>query len=183
MIWSPLNRERWPLVALIVCAATLSGVYILEYVFNQAPCQMCWWQRYAWFVAAPLALAAIAVRWRGAGPGLMSAFCLLLGLVFLASFVLAAWHALFEWNIAPGPETCTVAADSLPETVRPSDLLTRPVAIPSCKDALWRLPDAPWGLSLAGMNAVLSLLMSALSLYAASRTGRKTDTANELAPA
>ena len=55
MSWLPLNRERWPLAALIISAATLASVYILEFVFNQAPCQMCWWQRYAYFVAAPVA--------------------------------------------------------------------------------------------------------------------------------
>jgi disulfide bond formation protein DsbB len=183
MSWLPFNRERWPLAALIIAAATLASVYVLEYVFNQAPCQMCWWQRYAWFVAAPVALVAILVRWRGAAPAVLSAFCVLLGLVFLASFFVAAWHALFEWDIAPGPEGCVATAGSIPEHVKPSDLLSQRIAIPSCKEALWRLPNTPWGLSLAGMNALLSLVLAALSLYSASQPRRKPDTANEPVPA
>jgi hypothetical protein len=54
-----------------------------------------------------LALVAIALNWRGAGPRLMMAFSVLLGLIFLTGFGIASWHALFEWDIAPGPVGCT----------------------------------------------------------------------------
>ncbi len=176
----PLDRERWPLVALLASAATLGFAYFLEYVFNQAPCQMCWWQRYVYFAAGPVALAAIALKWRGAGPGLMTAFSLLLAATFLTGFVIAAWHALFEWDLAPGPEGCVaINAGALPEDVPLSVILSRPQAIPSCKDALWRVPDAPWGLSMAGLNAVWSMALAGLSLYAASQPPVRADTANE----
>ena len=59
------------------------------------------------------------------------------------------------------------------------DLLSKPQAIPSCKEALWRLPDAKWGLSMAGLNAVWSLILAALSLYSASQPPMHADTANE----
>lgn len=179
MSWLPLDRERWPLAALVIAAAALASVYVLEYVFYQAPCQMCWWQRYAYFVAAPVAMVAIIVRWRGAAPWLMSTFCVLLGLVFLVSFFIAAWHALFEWDIAPGPEGCVASAGSIPTNVKPSELLSQRIAIPSCKEALWRIPNTPWGLSLAGLNALLSLVLAALSLYSATQPRRKHDTAYE----
>ncbi len=183
MSWLPLDRERWPLAALAITAATLATVYVLEYVFYQAPCQMCWWQRYVYFVAAPVAMVAIAVRWRGAAPWLMSAFCVLLGLVFLVSFFIASWHALFEWSLAPGPEGCVATAGSIPEDLKPSEMLSRRIAIPSCKEALWRIPDTAWGLSMAGLNALLSLFLAALSLFSATRPRRKPDTANEPLPA
>ena len=176
----PLDRFKWPLVALLASAATLGAAYFFELVLNQAPCQMCWWQRYVYFAAGPVALVAIVLNWRGAGPRLMTAFSILLGLIFLTGFVIAAWHSLFEWDLAPGPEGCTaINAGALPEDVPLSELLSRPQAIPSCKDALWRLPDEPWGLSMAGLNAVWSMILAALSLYSASQPPVRNDTANE----
>lgn len=176
----PLDRVRWPLVALLASAATLGFAYYLEIVHNQAPCQMCWWQRYVYFTAAGVALVAIALNWRGAGRRLMMGFSILLGLVFLTGFGIASWHALFEWGIAPGPAGCTgINVGPLPEGETLFDQLNRPQAIPSCQEALWRLPDAPWGLSMAGLNAVWSLILAALSLFAANQPPIDADTANE----
>jgi len=61
----PLDRVRWPLVALLASAVTLGFAYYLEFFHNQAPCQMCWWQRYVYFTAGPIALVAIVMNWRG----------------------------------------------------------------------------------------------------------------------
>lgn len=175
----PLDRERWPLVALLASAATLGLAYFFELVLNQAPCQMCWWQRYVYFAAGPVALAAIALKWRGAGPRLMTTFSLLLAATFLVGFAIAAWHALFEWDLAPGPEGCVATSGFVRNDIPLWDQLANPLAIPSCKDPLWRLPDAPWGLSMAGLNAVWSMVLAGLSLYAASQPPVRTDTANE----
>lgn len=176
----PLDRVRWPLVALLASAATLGFAYYLEIVHNQAPCQMCWWQRYVYFTAGPVALAAIFLNWRGAGARLMTTFSILLALIFLIGFGIAAWHALFEWDIAPGPTGCSaVGAGALPEGGSLFDQLNKPQAIPSCKDPLWRLPDQKWGLSMAGLNAVWSLVLAALSFYSASQPPILADTANE----
>ena len=46
---------------------------------------MCWWQRYVYFTAGPIALVAIVMNWRGAGPRLMSALSILIGLTFLVA--------------------------------------------------------------------------------------------------
>lgn len=181
MSWLPLDRERWPLAALFVSVATLVAVFILEYVFYQAPCQMCWWQRYVYFAACPVALAAIAFRWRGAGPTLMAVFCFALAAVFLVGAYISTWHALFEWDLAPGPTGCeALGGGVIPENQSLSDMLNRPMGIPSCKEALWRIPDAPWGLSMAGMNAILSVALAALSLFSATQLRQRTDTANEV---
>lgn len=176
----PLDRVRWPLVALLASAATLGFAYYLEIVHNQAPCQMCWWQRYVYFAAGPIALVAIVMNWRGAGWRTMTLFSILLGLTFLVGFGIASWHALFEWDIAPGPAGCSaIGVGALPEDGSLMDMLSKPQAIPSCKDPLWRLPDQPWGLSMAGLNAVASLILAGLSLYSASQPPLLADTANE----
>jgi disulfide bond formation protein DsbB len=176
----PVDRVRWPLVALLASAASLGFAYYLQIFHNQAPCQMCWWQRYVYFTAIPIALVAIIVNWRGAGPRLLTALSILLGLVFLTGFFIGSWHALFEWDIAPGPAGCTaIGVGDLPTDGSLMDMLSKPQAIPSCKDALWRLPEQPWGLSMAGLNAVWSLVLAGLSLFAASQPPMRADTANE----
>ena len=38
-----------------------------------------------------------------------------------------------------------------------------------CDDALWRFPNAPWGLSMAGWNALVALKLTVLSVLAARR--------------
>jgi disulfide bond formation protein DsbB len=141
---------------------------------------MCWWQRYVYFTAGPLAFVSIVMNWRGAGPRLMSVLSIALGLIFLVGFFIATWHALFEWDIAPGPAGCSaIGAGELPTDGSLMDLLSKPQAIPSCKDPLWRLPSQPWGLSMAGLNAVWTLILAGLSLYSASQPPILTDTANE----
>ena len=177
----PFDRVRWPLAALLASAAVLAAAYVVfEYLMNLAPCQMCWWQRYAHFATCGVALVAIVCNWRGAGPQLMTGFSILLGLTFAVSFFLGSWHALFEWGLAPGPQGCeAVGTTGIPEGVPLSELLSRPQAIVSCKDAMWRLPNAPWGLSMAGWNFLISITLAALSFYAATQPPVRTDTANE----
>jgi disulfide bond formation protein DsbB len=158
----------------------LAAAWSFEIFLYLAPCQMCWWQRYVYFAAGGVALVAILCNWRGAGVKLMTAFSLLLGATFLVGTFIAGWHALFEWGLAPGPQGCeAVGATGIPEGVNLSDLLNRPQAIVSCKDAMWRLPNAPWGLSMAGWNTLISIALAALSFYAASQPPMRADTANE----
>jgi disulfide bond formation protein DsbB len=49
-----------------------------------------------------------------------------------------------------------------------SDILNHPIAVPSCKDAKWRL----LGLSMAGWNALVSVGLAGLSFIAGSRAMR-----------
>lgn len=174
----PFDRVRWPLGALLASAAVLAAAFgIFETLMHLAPCQMCWWQRYVYFASAAIAAVAIVFNWRGAGPKTMTAFSILLGLTFLVGTFLGGWHALFEWNLAPGPDTCE--ATGITEiTGSLTDILSRPVAIPSCKEAMWRLPDAPWGLSMAGFNFIISVILAAISFYSATQPPMQ-DTANE----
>lgn len=176
----PFNRVKWPLVALLASAVVLAAAWSFEIFLYLAPCQMCWWQRYVYFVAAGVSLVAIGFNWRGAGVGLMAFFSCLLGAVFLVGTFIAGWHALFEWGLAPGPQGCeAVGMTGIPSDIPLSELLNRPQAIVSCKDAMWRLPNAPWGLSMAGWNTLISASLAAVSFYAATQPPVRTDTANE----
>jgi disulfide bond formation protein DsbB len=98
----PLDRVRWPLVALLASAAMLAAAFgIFETLMHLAPCQMCWWQRYAHFAACGIALVAIVLNWRGAAAD-HDGVSILLGFTFGVSFFLGGWHALFSGISAGG---------------------------------------------------------------------------------
>lgn len=169
----PLDRTRWPFIALVACAAMMATAYAVEYLLHFAPCQMCYWQRWVYWTAGGVALLAIAANWRGAKPQFMSALCILLGLVFATGAFIAAWHSLVEWKIVPALDGC-VANRGAAISANLWDQLSRPIAVASCDKA----PFHVLGLSMAGWNAVASLALAAASFFAATRPMR-TDTANE----
>ena len=169
----PLDRARWPFIALLASAAMLGAAQIVETFFHYAPCQMCWWQRYVYWAAAALALLSIAANWGGARPGLMRASCVLLGLVFLTGVVIAGWHSLVEWKVLPPLSGC-VASGRIEVNDDLWSKLGKPIGVPSCADAPFRII---W-LSMAGWNVLASLALAAASFLAAMRPMR-TDTNNE----
>lgn len=169
----PLDRTRWPFIALVACAAAMATAYAVEFLLHFAPCQMCYWQRYVYYTAGGVALFAIVANWRGAKPQFMSILCLLLGLVFAIGAFISIWHSLVEWKIVPPLDGCVA---SRPAAISGNlwEQLSRPIAVASCDKA----PFYIIGLSMAGWNAVASLALAAASFFAATRPMR-TDTANE----
>ena len=45
-----------------IAIALLAGAYGFQYFGNLAPCEMCWWQRYALMATAGLAALSLATR-------------------------------------------------------------------------------------------------------------------------
>lgn len=171
----PLDRTRWPLVALLVSALMLATAHAFERLLYLAPCPLCYTQRQIFWAAGGLALITIAFNWRGAPPRVLSGLSVLLGVVFLVGAGVAGYHSLVEWGILPAPPGCAVGDIKLEGDLW--DRLGKPVAVASCDKALWRMPEG-WGLSMAGYNFLVSLGLAGLSLIAAARPVR-TDTANE----
>jgi disulfide bond formation protein DsbB len=171
----PVDRARWPFVALLASALMLGAAHAIERLLLLAPCPLCFNQRQVYWVAGALALLTILLNWRGAPPRLMSAMCVLLGLVFLAGFGVASFHALVEWKVLPAPTTCAVAGALNPD-VDLWERLSRPIAVPSCDKVMPPFPIL--GLSMAGWNALASIALAGLSFFAATRA-RRTDTDNE----
>jgi len=169
----PLDRARWPFIALLASAAMLATAHAFERFLFLAPCPLCYTQRQVYWVAGGLAILTIMLNWRGAPPKLMAAFCMALGLVFLVGAGYASYHSLVEWGILPAPDTCAAAGRGA-VSQNLWDQLNKPIAVPSCADAKWRMI----GLSMAGWNAIVSALLAAASFLSAMRPER-TDTANE----
>jgi len=145
-------RGLWIAAASLVI---LAAVWLFQ-AFGYAPCELCLTQRYAFYAAVPLALlTALASRsthgWARAGFGL-------LGLIFAANAVLAAYHVGVEYHWWQGPTACTGGPGSLDvnDLVKSLDS----VKVVRCDEVQLRIA----GLSLAGWNVVAS---AALAVYAA----------------
>ncbi|MHB9878120.1 disulfide bond formation protein B [Pacificimonas sp. ICDLI1SI03] len=133
-------------------AALLGGALAGQHLFGLAPCEMCMWQRWPHVAALLLATLALFVQGRARG--------LLIGLAALAMAVsggIGVLHAGVEYGWWTGPTTCTappaVSGDFL------ADIMSAPIV--RCDTAPWSL----FGISLAGYNALISLIGAGAALW------------------
>ena len=150
-----------------IAAATIAGAWFFQLVLGLVPCPLCLEQRYAYYLAVPLgALVAIAAAKDAPRPVLLAGLALLT-LAALANAVLGGYHAGVEWKFFQGPTDCTGPVGNLGSA---GNLLSRldTVKVIRCDEIQWTF----LGLSLAGYNALISLLMAAIGAWGLVRTSR-----------
>jgi disulfide bond formation protein DsbB len=161
--------DRWRFFALVISAVMLGAAHAFQTFGGLAPCELCLKQRTVYWVAGAFAAAAMAVVRLPGGPRFREASCWLLALIFLASVGVAGYHAGVEWKFWPGPESCSgggkVTAAALRELMNGGG-----VKMPACDRPAWVMA----GLSMAGWNALASMVWVALSIAAAVRERAKT---------
>src|ERR1700682_3347584 len=151
----------------IIAAATLAGAWFFQLVLDIRPCPLCLEQRYAYYLAIPLgALVAFAAA-KDAPRAVLLAGLGILALAALANAGLGAYHAGVEWKFWQGPTDCTGPIGDLGSA---GSLLERldSVKVIRCDEVQWRF----LGLSLAGYNVLISLLMAAIAAWGAVRSAR-----------
>jgi disulfide bond formation protein DsbB len=151
----------------LIAAAALAGVWFMQLVLGLQPCELCLAQRYAYYLVVPLgALTAIAAA-RDAPRGALVAGLAVVGLAMLGNAGLAAYHAGVEWGFWAGPTACTGPVGNLGSA---GNLLERldTVKVVRCDEVQWKF----LGLSLAGYDVLISLLMAAIAAWGLRRTVR-----------
>jgi disulfide bond formation protein DsbB len=148
-------------VVLVVSTASIIAALGFEYIGGYLPCPLCLQQRYAYYLAIPLAfLALICVSSGRARLAGMLFFAL--SLAFLTNAGLGVYHAGAEWKYWPGPASCgTLQAIGSTAGGLLDKLNT--VKVIACDEASWRFA----GLSFAGWNVVISLLLFSAAIKAA----------------
>src|SRR4051794_35297189 len=152
----------------MIAAATLAGAWFFQLVLEILPCPLCLEQRYAYYFAVPFAgLTALAAA-RGAPRSVLIAGLAILALAMLGNAVLGTYHAGVEWGFWKGPTECTGPVGNLGSA---GNLLERldTVKVVRCDEVQWRF----LGLSLAGYNVLISLLMAAIAAWGAARSARR----------
>ena len=164
----PAKHSAYPsgALALVLAVGAILGALALEHIGGIKPCHLCLQQRYAYYAGAPILFAALVLLLAGQRRAAALLF-VLTALAFLANAGLGAYHAGVEWQLWPGPASCT-GAEAL--TTSAGDLLgaLATTHVVRCDEAAFRV----FGVSLAGWNVAASLLIVALSVRAASRSVR-----------
>jgi disulfide bond formation protein DsbB len=151
---------------LLLVAAAILGALAFQHIGGILPCELCLKQRYAYYAGAPLLFAALVLL--SAGQRRFAALVfVVVALAFLANAALGVYHAGVEWHFWPGPDACT-GAQNLSTSVGGLLNSLPSTSVIRCDEAAWRLG----GISLAGWNVVVSLLVLFLSLRAAGESAR-----------
>ena len=151
----------------VIAAATLAGAWFFQLVLDIRPCPLCLEQRYAYYLAVPLALLVAFAAARGASRQVVLAGFAVLLLAALANAWLGSYHAGVEWKFWQGPTDCSGPVVDLGSA---GTLLQRldTVKVIRCDEVQWRF----LGLSLAGYNVLISLLMAAIAAWGIKKTAK-----------
>ena len=150
-MWGAVVKQ--PLVtanrlALLVPAALMAGALGSQYIGGLYPCEMCHWQRWPHYAA--ILVAALAFATTGT---LRRTLVILAALLIAASGAIGVFHAGVEYGWWPGITGCT---STVTPTGTPEERLAQIMNAPMirCDVPQWTLA----GVSLAGWNAILSIL-------------------------
>ena len=170
-----LRRHPDALIPALVFAlglAAILGAWGFQVIGGYVPCKLCLEQRIPYYVALPVALAALGAAVSGLPNRIVSLLMALTAAIFAVGVYLAVYHAGVEWRWWEGPPDCGATGATVNST---QDLLNqlRGIRIVSCVDAPFRF----LGLSFAGWNAVVSIMLVVGASYASLRGLRPAETA------
>lgn len=156
-------RPIWPLLMVLASGAMLAAAHFyFQRLLGLTPCPLCLDQRnWHWAVVGVSLLAFLVTRLK---PGLLRWAVLIIGLVLLGSAAQGAYHVAVEqhWVIAQ----CDARAAA--GDIRPMDF-EGTFEVPKCDQIAWSM----WGISMAGWNALISLLLALASFAVAALPERK----------
>lgn len=152
----------------VIAAMTLAGAWFFELVLDIRPCPLCLEQRYAYYLAIPLGALVAFAAMKDAPRAVLLAGLAILALAALGNAGLGVYHAGVEWKFWQGPTDCSGPVVNLGSA---GNLLERldTVKVIRCDEVQWRF----LGLSLAGYNVLISLLMAAIAAWGILRLQRR----------
>ena len=148
-----------PLLVAAASAGLLLGAYLSQHVGGLAPCPLCLIQRYPHFAVFGLGLVAVLIGGRA-----RAALLALSGLALLVSAGYGVYHAGVEQGWFASSCAAPMTGGSI------EDIKAQIMAAP-----LTRCDEVPWsliGVSLAGWNAIASVIMAMVAALGAARLWR-----------
>lgn len=157
MIATLSDPRRAGLLLALLSALTLAMVFIAQYGFGLAPCQLCLWQRWPYAAAIAFGIGALLL------PRFRTPLLLLAGLSFVVGGGIGIFHVGVEEKWWQGLASC--GGGSTPSSLEDlrAQLMAAPVA--RCDEAAFRF----LGLSMAGWNVLWSIVLTAFTLIAVKR--------------
>ena len=167
----PQTGAAGALTVAVIAFATIAGAWIFQGL-GYPPCDLCYEQRYAYYVGVPLAALVFVLSRAGAPRVILAAGLAALALIFAANTILAVYHSGVEAGLWQGPTACTGA---MAGPAKASDLLEQlqTIKVVRCDAVSLRV----FGLSLANWNVLISAALAALAARTifSSRQGAAAD--------
>ena len=146
-----LNKKNFYLFVLFYSLLAIFFALYVEHVLGYKPCKLCLYQRIPYIVS-------IFISFVGYNYFKNDKILILIVVIFSISVLISGYHYGIENNIFEEFSGCTA---STLEIIDKSELLkSLNDNVPSCKDVNFKL----FGISLAGINFLLSLLIVIYSL-------------------
>jgi len=155
-----MTSTRLPISLLLAASVIVLGTALLsQFAGGLQPCELCLYERWPYDAMIVLALLALV-----SGKAVRMIVLVLAALIFAGSSILSAYHVAIEQHWIEGPTACTgdVAANS-PEALLRSLQGREPVL---CDVVQWSFH----GISLAGLNLAVSLVLCAFAIWALMRS-------------
>ena len=143
-------KKFYLIIFTISIISLLSAVYI-EYVLDENPCILCLYQRIPYLIS-------IFICFFGFNYYKNFLWMYLLLILFIISTILAGYHVGIENSIFEEFSGCTNKNTNITDKLDLLNSLKK--TMPSCKDVDFKL----FGLSLATINLIISLIISAISI-------------------
>ncbi len=154
--YSPSMKTRlmnqWPHLALLFSAGALATALISQYGFGTYPCELCLYQRGPY---ALIAFTALYALWK---PSFKRISLILITLLFVAEFGLAAYHVSVEMGVV---ESSCGSSTKGGETLDELRAMLKEAPIVSCSDATATFLS----ISMASWNALASGAMSLIFMF------------------
>lgn len=150
--------KKATLLAFCLGLLAILGAWGSELIGGLVPCELCLEQRLAYYWGLPV-LAAILVLWNRLPLTVWYIAIAIAVAIFAWSTYMGGFHAGVEWGFWPGPTACTGLGSF---DINFGDLNNEIESVIPCDFVQFRF----LGLSLAGLNALVSLAIAALLLLA-----------------
>ena len=146
-----LTIKKFYLLIFLISIISLLGAVFIENVLEQSPCRLCLYQRIPYLIS-------IFICFFGFNYYKNFLWIYLLLILFIISTILAGYHVGIENSIFEEFSGCTNNNTSITDKLDLLNSLKK--TMPSCKDVDFKL----FGLSLATINLIISLIISAISI-------------------
>jgi disulfide bond formation protein DsbB len=159
------SARLWLLGALLTSAAALAAAFVGQIAFGLEPCILCLYQRVPYLCVAVVSAVGLVLPLAERQRRRLLA---LVGLLFAFGGVLAVYHVGVEqhWWTSPIPGCVGAPVGRMSVEELRSGILT---PLRSCDQVDWRL----FGVSLAGWNAVASVILAGTCMALAVRRNER----------
>ena len=158
-------------IVLGASAAILGTAFAFQSLGGLEPCALCVWQRYPYGAAIGLLAVTLVLALHGGFESrdvAVRSLIALAGVVFLGGAGLAAYHVGVEQHLWAGTAACGVSGGPAPTTLEELQASLREAPAAPCDEIAWSL----LGISMAGYNLILSLLLACACLARARRPAK-----------